>query len=303
MEAYYALMKAYVLSPEGLAEEAALLASYGLDEITIMDSAGTMVPEQVDAYVRALKAAVAIPVGFHGHNNLGLAVANARAAEGAGADIIDCGLLGMARSAGNIPTEVVAALFEQEGKDTGVDVFGLLNALEKGLIPAMEKQGYRPPIRPLDLVYGISGAHSSFGKLFKTVATDTGVDLFKLINEVSKIDRKKPSEALIRQNLDREGAALLKHIRPGDRVICLCIRADAPDSVALSRKLTAWSGDGRRNVFVIGGSNGLSETVLARADERLSFSNLTFPHGLMRVILLEQLYRAERIRTGEHYHK
>ncbi len=198
MEAYYALMKAYVLSPEELAEEAALLASYGLDEITIMDSAGTMVPEQVDAYVRALKAAVAIPVGFHGHNNLGLAVANARAAEGAGADIIDCGLLGMARSAGNIPTEVVAALFEQEGKDTGVDVFGLLNALEKGLIPAMEKQGYRPPIRPLDLVYGISGAHSSFGKLFKTVATDTGVDLFKLINEVSKIDRKKPSEALIR---------------------------------------------------------------------------------------------------------
>ena len=79
-----------------------------------------------------------------------------------------------------------------------MDVFGLLNALEKGLIPAMEKQGYRPPIRPLDLVYGISGAHSSFGKLFKTVATDTGVDLFKLINEVSKIDRKKPSEALIR---------------------------------------------------------------------------------------------------------
>ena len=116
-------------------------------------------------------------------------------------------------------------------------------------------------------------------------------------------DPEKPSEALIRQNLDREGAALLKHIRPGDRVICLCIRADAPDSVALSRKLTAWSGDGRRNVFVIGGSNGLSETVLTRADERLSFSNLTFPHGLMRVILLEQLYRAERIRTGEPYHK
>ncbi|MDO4865811.1 MAG: 23S rRNA (pseudouridine(1915)-N(3))-methyltransferase RlmH [Clostridia bacterium] len=114
---------------------------------------------------------------------------------------------------------------------------------------------------------------------------------------------EKASEALLRQIIDREGAALLKHIRPNDRVICLCIKAEAPDSVALSKKLTAWSGDGRRNVFVIGGSNGLSEAVLARADARLSFSNLTFPHGLMRVILLEQLYRAERIRTGEKYHK
>ena len=116
-------------------------------------------------------------------------------------------------------------------------------------------------------------------------------------------DPDKPSEALIRQNMEREGQALLRHIRPTDRVICLCIKADAPDSVALSRKLTAWSGDGRRNVIVIGGSNGLSDAVLARADAKLSFSNLTFPHGLMRVILLEQLYRAERIRTGEPYHK
>ena len=113
----------------------------------------------------------------------------------------------------------------------------------------------------------------------------------------------RPSAAQLRQIMDREGQALLRHIRPTDRVIALCIRADAPDSVALSRQLTAWAGDGRRNVFVIGGSNGLSEAVLARADAKLSFSNLTFPHGLMRVILLEQLYRAERIRTGEPYHK
>ena len=113
----------------------------------------------------------------------------------------------------------------------------------------------------------------------------------------------KPSEALLRQIMDKEGRALLRQIRPADRVVCLCIRAEAPDSVALSKQLEAWSGDGRRNVFVIGGSNGLSDEVLRRADARLSFSNLTFPHGLMRVILLEQLYRAERIRTGEKYHK
>ena len=114
---------------------------------------------------------------------------------------------------------------------------------------------------------------------------------------------ERASDAQLRQIMEKEGQALLRHVRPNDRVIALCVVAEAPDSVALSRKLAALSGDGRRNMFVIGGSNGLSDQVLARADMRLSFSNLTFPHGLMRVILLEQLYRAERIRTGEPYHK
>ena len=116
-------------------------------------------------------------------------------------------------------------------------------------------------------------------------------------------DPENGSAALIRQGMEKEGAALMKHIRPNDRVIAMCIRADAPDSVRFSEITGRWAAEGRRCVFVIGGSNGLSDAVLARADERVSFSNLTFPHGLMRVILLEQLYRAERIRAGEKYHK
>ena len=108
------------------------------------------------------------------------------------------------------------------------------------------------------------------------------------------------SPAQIKQIMDK---AILTRIRPTDRVIAMCIKAKAPDSVGLSELMQKWSLDGKRNVFIIGGSNGISDEVLARADERVSFSNLTFPHGLMRVILLEQLYRAERIRTGEKYHK
>lgn len=111
------------------------------------------------------------------------------------------------------------------------------------------------------------------------------------------------SAAQIKQIMDREGKALLARLRPNDRVIAMCIQAKAPDSVELSTLMQKWSQDGRRNVFIIGGSNGLSGEVLERADERISFSRLTFPHGLMRVILLEQLYRGERIRTGEKYHK
>ena len=113
----------------------------------------------------------------------------------------------------------------------------------------------------------------------------------------------KPYEALNRQVMDKEAAALLKHIRPEDFVVCLCIQAAAPDSVALAKLTRSWAAAGRRVVFVIGGSLGLAKSVTDRADYRLSFSNMTFPHGLMRVILLEQLYRAERINAGERYHK
>ena len=113
----------------------------------------------------------------------------------------------------------------------------------------------------------------------------------------------KPSEALNRQVMDKEAAALLKHIRPEDFVVCLCIQAAAPDYVALAKLTRSWAAAGRRVVFVIGGSLGLAKSVTDRADYRLSFSNMTFPHGLMRVILLEQLYRAERINAGERYHK
>lgn len=111
------------------------------------------------------------------------------------------------------------------------------------------------------------------------------------------------SPAIEEQIKKKEGEAILARIRDGDIVVCLCIDGRQMDSVQLSGKLTELIDTGRRVVFVIGGSLGLSEDVLKRADQKLSFSNLTFPHPLMRVVLLEQLYRAERIRTGERYHK
>ena len=120
--------------------------------------------------------------------------------------------------------------------------------------------------------------------------------------EVIAVDDLREPEnatpALIKQIMEKEGKALLAKIRPTDRVIAMCIKAKAPDSVGLSELMQQWSMDGRRNVFIIGGSNGLSDEVIARADVKLSFSNLTFPHGLMRVFLLEQLYRAAQIQSG-----
>lgn len=194
----YSLMKAYLLTPGELAAEGRQLEEYGVDELTIMDSAGCMLPDQVREYVAELKNNVAIPVGFHCHNNLGMSAANALAALESRVDLLDCGLLGMARSAGNLATEVAVALSQRYGEAMEVDFYGLLNFLERDLIPAMETHGYRTPITPLELILGYSGCHSAFLKIFKKAAAESDVDVKQLIVEVSKTDRKSPSEELIK---------------------------------------------------------------------------------------------------------
>ena len=112
------------------------------------------------------------------------------------------------------------------------------------------------------------------------------------------------SAALEEQIRTREGEGILRAIRPGDHVIALTIPGPAPDSVELADKIRNLRLHGTgRIVFVIGGSLGLGRNVLERADEEMSMSRMTFPHQLARVILLEQLYRAEKIIAGERYHK
>lgn len=111
------------------------------------------------------------------------------------------------------------------------------------------------------------------------------------------------SPAIERQICRKEGEAILAKIRPDDLVIALCIDGKRPDSVQLAETLSGFIDTGRRVVFVIGGSLGLSDEVVARANWRLSFSPMTFPHQLARVMLLEQLYRAMKISAGERYHK
>lgn len=208
LKAYYSLMKAYLLTPDELAEEAKTLEDAGLNMITIMDSAGTMLPEHVAEYTKKLKAAVKIPVGFHCHNNLFLSAANAVAAFSNGVDILDCGLMGMARSAGNLATEACVALMQRYGEMKDIDLYRMLHFLDERLMPAMELFGYHNPVSPMDLVYGISGCHSSFVKRFRDIASETGVDLYRLIVEASAIDKKAPSEDLI-----REVAAKLQQVK------------------------------------------------------------------------------------------
>ena len=127
------------------------------------------------------------------------------------------------------------------------------------------------------------------------------------IRETELNDLPEPansSPALETQIRQREGEAILRVIRPGDYVIALTIPGKQWDSPSLARHLEDLAARGAGEiVFVIGGSLGLSREVIARADEELSMSAMTFPHQLARVMLLEQLYRCCRITAGERYHK
>lgn len=127
------------------------------------------------------------------------------------------------------------------------------------------------------------------------------------LNIIEVQDEKTPDkagDALECQIKEKEALRLLKHIKETDYVITLEIDGEQPDSAALSRKLDRLGIEGTSSIsFVIGGSLGLHEIVTRRSDYRLSFSNMTFPHQLMRVILLEQIYRSYRIMNGEPYHK
>ena len=125
------------------------------------------------------------------------------------------------------------------------------------------------------------------------------------IIEVS--DEKTPdqaSETVNRMIKDKEGERILAQIKEDTYVIALAIEGQMLDSEELAEKMEKLAISGISHiVFVIGGSLGLSQKVMKRADYHLSFSRMTFPHQLMRVILLEQIYRSYRIIHGEPYHK
>ncbi|MED2942390.1 23S rRNA (pseudouridine(1915)-N(3))-methyltransferase RlmH [Bacillus swezeyi] len=126
--------------------------------------------------------------------------------------------------------------------------------------------------------------------------------------EIIELPDEKAPENLSEQDMkivkDKEGERILSKISPDAHVIALAIEGEMKSSEELADNMDRLATYGKSKVtFVIGGSLGLSDAVLKRADEKLSFSKMTFPHQLMRLILLEQVYRAFRINRGEPYHK
>ncbi|MCH5267415.1 MAG: 23S rRNA (pseudouridine(1915)-N(3))-methyltransferase RlmH [Lachnospiraceae bacterium] len=127
------------------------------------------------------------------------------------------------------------------------------------------------------------------------------LEIIEVADEKTPDNASEHEEDLIRA---KEGERLRKYIKEGAYVIALAIDGTQYSSEAFSRRVHDLGLNGESHlIFIIGGSIGLDKNILQEADERLSFSKMTFPHQLMRVVLLEQIYRAEKIMAGEPYHK
>jgi len=155
------LMMAHMNGPEGLLEQARIMADAGAEVVYTTDSAGALVPDQVRARTAALREGLPadVEVGFHGHENLGLGVGNSLAAAAEGATWIDGCTRGMGAGAGNAATELLAAAFERTGVATGVDVLAMMDASEDVVARVMERD---LGVARSALILGYAGVYSSF---------------------------------------------------------------------------------------------------------------------------------------------
>lgn len=177
------LMMSHRIEPAKLAEQAALMSSYGADVVYVVDSAGALVPSSAAARVTALRDAVSCPVGFHAHNNLGLAVGNTLAAIEAGATWVDGSLRGLGAGAGNAQTEVLAAALERCGYETGLDVFRLADVADQSVAPILP----RPQVVDgTALMIGYAGVYSTFFLFAKRAAEKYGVDSREILLELGR---------------------------------------------------------------------------------------------------------------------
>lgn len=186
-------MKSYALKPEKFAEKVKQSEKYGADMLYIVDSAGGMFPDDIKNYFKAIRKTSNIPVGFHGHDNLGLAISNSLTAADIGIEFIDSSLQGLGRSAGNAPTEILVAALKKLGIDTGVDFLKLLDVGWKYIQPLIMTRGKMP----LDIVAGFADFHSSYMHKIMKYSAKYNVDPVLLIIEISKVNKVDVDEKIL----------------------------------------------------------------------------------------------------------
>jgi len=182
-EVYGVLMMSHMAPPETLLEEARKMELYGAEGVILMDSAGAYLPADVSEKVGELVRGLGIAVGFHAHNNLGMGIANSVAALEAGATILDGTARGFGAGAGNAQLEVLVAVLERMGVQTGVDLRAILDA---GDLAERELMKEIPTIKSLSVVSGLAGVFSGFAKPVVRIAGEYGVDAKDVFFELGR---------------------------------------------------------------------------------------------------------------------
>ena len=177
------LMMAHMLSPTKLADQAALMESYGAHCVYVTDSAGALLMSETTDRVAALRDRLSCEVGFHNHNNLGLGVSNTILAIEAGADRVDASLAGMGAGAGNCALEVLIAVTDRMGIETGVELYPLIEAADKLVRPLQTR-----PVQTDGnaLMLGFAGVYSSFLIHTERAAALHGVDPRDILVELGR---------------------------------------------------------------------------------------------------------------------
>ncbi|MDQ0988748.1 4-hydroxy 2-oxovalerate aldolase [Streptomyces sp. V2I9] len=173
VQAHGVLLMSHMASAQQLAEQCAELVGYGATGVGILDSSGHYLPADVTERVLAIRGAVDVPVMFHGHNNLGMAVANSVAAAEAGAGILDACARGFGAGAGNTQLEVLVPVLERLGFSTGIDLYKLLDAAD---LAGRELMDAPPTIDSVAVVSGLAGVFSGFKTRVLDISRREGVD-------------------------------------------------------------------------------------------------------------------------------
>jgi len=191
------LMKSYAVKPYEFSSIVKEIDSWQLaDIIYFVDSAGCLFPSEVHEYIDRTKQIITTDLGFHGHNNLTLGIANTLQSIRSGATFVDSCIQSMGRSAGNAQTEILVHALNKLGVDLGIDLYEMYNFSEKVISPLMpRKQG----LSPSEIHIGVSKFHSSYMAFVQEASKKYGVDENKLIKEVSEINCLNPTKSLFDQ--------------------------------------------------------------------------------------------------------
>lgn len=188
------LMMAHMASAEKIVEQAKLFESYGAEIVYVTDSAGYMLPHEVKERISALKQSVSCEIGFHGHNNLSMAMANTVAAVEAGATYIDGSLRALGAGSGNTQTEVMVAVLERLGYNTGIDLYSVMDVANDVVAPFMQRP---QEVTGSSLIMGYSGVYSSFLLHTQAAAKKFGVDERDILVELGRMKAVGGQEDLI----------------------------------------------------------------------------------------------------------